>query len=77
VNNRDKNIEQIEKYVLMLLMYGFKCIRYCFRICYKILRLFIRLIKRAIFITLKKMEPTVEKLTEKIYNLACKTFDLN
>jgi len=77
VKKRNNYIEGLEKQAIIVLAYLFKSIRYLFRLGYKLLRLIYRLIKKGLKLLYIKLEPFYSKLIEKIYSLACKTFDVN
>lgn len=77
MKNNNEHINLFEKYAIISLAYLFKSIRYFFRICYKFVRLVYRTAKKIFNYTYQKLAPFYTKLTEKIYLIACKTFDVN
>ena len=76
MNNRGAEHINLERILVVSLLFIFKSIRYVFRITYKLVRLFFRVVvllyhKTELFIT-----PYWNELREKIYLRACKVFDL-
>lgn len=77
MKNREKNSELLERNAIIVLAYLFKSIRYVFRLAFKLIRLIYRMFKKLVQFSYEKIEPIYSKVTEKLYVLACKTFDVN
>lgn len=76
MKNRSNYIDLIEKYAIILLAYSFKAVRFLIRLLYKVLRFLYRILKAGFIYCYKKLEPHYQKAQEKIYVIACNTFDL-